>query len=200
MRRTYRTLYRLGIAPWNRPEVPGPITDLVEGAAPLPPAKAVDLGCGTGRQARYLAAHGWSVTALDYTREAVAAARRADPGNLVVWRVADVTDPASADPDGQLAGTVSLLLDNGCLHGIPDERRPGWASTVGALAAPDAVLLVRATPRRCRGIGPQGITEGEITTLLAGRWRASAHPEPDWFVYSNERHPERVDRAMDSVP
>jgi SAM-dependent methyltransferase len=184
MRRTYRMLYRLGIVPWDQPGLPTPVTELVEGAAPLPPGLAVDLGCGTGRQARYLADHGWSVTALDYTPEAVAAARREDPEGRVVWRVADVTDPAAVDPEGRLAGSVSLLLDNGCLHGIPAARRPGWAATVSTLSAPGAVLLVRAAPRRRRGIGPRGIEEGEITALLADRWGPGAHPAPNWFSYA----------------
>ncbi|MFF4733585.1 class I SAM-dependent methyltransferase [Streptomyces mirabilis] len=184
MRRTYRTLYRLGIVPWDRPGVPAPVIDIVEGPAPLPPAQAVDLGCGTGIQARYLAEHGWSVTALDYTPEAITAASRRDPGSRVVWRVADVTEPDAVDPQAQLAGATSLLLDNGCLHGIPAERRQGWATTVNTLAAPEAILLLRAAPRRRRGIGPRGIDEGDVTALLADRWRPVTAPGPNWFSYA----------------
>ncbi|MDH6114168.1 SAM-dependent methyltransferase [Kitasatospora sp. MAP12-15] len=184
MRRTYRTLYRLGIVPWDLAGVPAPLADLVEGAAPLPPAQAVDLGCGTGRQARYLAEHGWSVTAIDYTPEAIAAARHEDPRGRVVWRVADVTEPHTVDPDGRLASATSLLLDNGCLHGVPARRRPGWAATVNTLAAPGALLLVRAAPRRRRSIGPRGINADEVATLLADRWRPITAPKSTWYCYA----------------
>ncbi|WP_395293548.1 class I SAM-dependent methyltransferase [Kitasatospora hibisci] len=185
MRRTYRTLYRMGIVPWERAGIPDPLVDIVEGSSPpLPPAQAVDLGCGTGRQARYLAEHGWSVTAVDYTRAAIAAARSRDPRGHVVWRVADVTEPHSVDPDGRLAGVASLLLDNGCLHGVPAGRRPGWAATVNALAAPGATLLVRAAPRRRRGIGPRGVNADEVAVLLTERWRLIAKPGPDWYRYA----------------
>lgn len=184
MRRTYRTLYRLGIVPWDQPGAPAPLADIVEGPTALPPAQALDLGCGTGRQSHYLAAHGWSVTAVDYAPEAIAMARRSHAQGHVVWRVADVTEPGAVDPDGRLAGATSLLLDNGCLHGVPVGRRTGWATTVSALAAPGAVLLVRAAPRRRRGIGPRGIDESEITALLAHRWRPLAALESTWFSYA----------------
>lgn len=35
------------------------------------PGKALDLGCGTGRNALWLAAHGWSVTAVDGAPSAI---------------------------------------------------------------------------------------------------------------------------------
>ena len=52
----YSTLYRLGVAPWDselRPE----LVEMVEaGQIPAPSSgTVVDLGCGTGREAVYLA-------------------------------------------------------------------------------------------------------------------------------------------------
>src|ERR1700694_3315401 len=43
----------------------GPTPLLVETARNLAPGKALDVACGTGRNAIWLAAHGWSVTAVD---------------------------------------------------------------------------------------------------------------------------------------
>jgi SAM-dependent methyltransferase len=177
MRRLYRTLYRIGLTPWDRAGIPRPVLSLTG------PGRAVDLGCGTGSQARYLAAHGWAVTAVDFVESAIARARRADTADRVTWRVADVTDISTVDPDGNLAGTVDLILDNGCLHGIATDQRAGWAHTIDTLAAPGATLLVRAASRRRpgRGIGPQGIDERELVALVRNRWRQVPEAEPGWY-------------------
>jgi tellurite methyltransferase len=50
----------------------GPPTPLlVETANRLKPGKALDLACGTGRNALWLAAHGWNVTAIDAAPSAI---------------------------------------------------------------------------------------------------------------------------------
>lgn len=44
---------------------------LVETAAKLTPGRALDLACGTGRNAIWLAGHGWKVTAVDRSPVAI---------------------------------------------------------------------------------------------------------------------------------
>ncbi len=61
---------------------------VVEYAAALPPGRALDLACGSGRHAIWLAERGWSVTAVDRSAAAVAGLRRAAP--TVDARVADL--------------------------------------------------------------------------------------------------------------
>jgi len=45
------------------PSYPAPV--LVEAVKLLPPGRALDLACGAGRNALFLAEHGWSVVAVD---------------------------------------------------------------------------------------------------------------------------------------
>ena len=49
---------------------------LVEGASHLPPGRALDLACGAGRNALWLARRGWSVTAVDGSPAAIENLRR----------------------------------------------------------------------------------------------------------------------------
>jgi SAM-dependent methyltransferase len=65
---------------------------LVETAKPLAPGKALDLACGTGRNALWLAEHGWSVTAIDGSPVAIEIlrSRTSKRGVMVNARVADL--------------------------------------------------------------------------------------------------------------
>lgn len=65
------------------------LVELVDG---LPPADAVDAGCGEGADAIWLARQGWRVTGLDLSQVALdRAARHArDAGVEVDWRFADL--------------------------------------------------------------------------------------------------------------
>ena len=55
--------YRLRQQPEDLDAAPARL--VIETAKPLPPGKALDLACGTGRNALWLADHGWNVTAVD---------------------------------------------------------------------------------------------------------------------------------------
>lgn len=65
---------------------------LVVEVADLAPGRALDVGCGEGADAIWLAQRGWSVTAVDISAVAVSRARAAaeQAGVTVEWLVADV--------------------------------------------------------------------------------------------------------------
>jgi 2-polyprenyl-3-methyl-5-hydroxy-6-metoxy-1,4-benzoquinol methylase len=52
-----------------------PNAHLMAEAADLPPGRALDAGCGHGADALWLAAHGWHVTAVDFSATALAHGR-----------------------------------------------------------------------------------------------------------------------------
>jgi tellurite methyltransferase len=56
-----------------------PIPLVLEFTQALTPGVALDLACGPGRNAIYLAKHGWSVTAVDASSIAIDLLRRSDP-------------------------------------------------------------------------------------------------------------------------
>lgn len=191
MRRRYAVLHRLGLTPWVAGEIPAQLRAIVEGPEQRPRGHAVDLGCGTGEHARYLAGIGWSVTAVDYVQAAVTAARRKDRGALVDWRVADATRPGAVDQDGTLAGAADLLLDVGCLHGLSAAQRVGWAETVRHLCAARATLLIRAAPAGRRGMGPAGIAAAQIDALLDERWKL-IQSGSGWYHYERSARAVKV--------
>jgi tellurite methyltransferase len=72
------------------PRAPDPL--VVKIASTLPPGRALDLACGTGRNALWLAEQGWRVTAVDISPTAIAslAARAKQRRAAVDLRVADL--------------------------------------------------------------------------------------------------------------
>ena len=76
---------------------------LVEEVVGLSPGRALDVACGEGRNAVWLASHGWRTTGVDFSVEGLAKARRvaAERGVVVEWIEADVTSwlPRSSSYD-----------------------------------------------------------------------------------------------------
>jgi tellurite methyltransferase len=69
----------------------------------LPRGRALDVACGAGRNALHLAAHGYTVTALDISSVALEHGRRsaAERGLSLEWLCADLDeDPERALPPG----------------------------------------------------------------------------------------------------
>ena len=133
----------------------------------LTPGRALDVGCGTGDTSIYLAQHGWRVTGVDFVSKAVEKARaKADAEKVDVdFKQGDVTKLSS---EGVGTG-FSLIVDNGCLHGMSAGDRDSYVREVTAVAAPDArLLLVEFTPGGT--IAVPGIGQDEIERRFAAGW------------------------------
>jgi len=160
----YQIMYRLGMTPWEHSEPPVPLTDLVEGPKALPPGDMLDIGCGTGHDAVYCARHGWSVTGVDVTARALQAARRnaAGAGTGIRFLQADIAGPAGS----AIGAGYTLLLDVGCLHGLPDRSLQRAVATITDAAKPGAILLMLAFAPGRRGPAPRGIDPARIPALF----------------------------------
>jgi SAM-dependent methyltransferase len=161
-------MYRLGFAPWERRDVERTWKPLLEGPAALSPGRALDIGCGSGRDAVYLAKHGWEVTGVDFAETALNAARQRaqEAGVGAQWLRGDVSDLRAL---GLTAG-FELLYDFGCMHLLPDQARRRLAGGIGELAGPSATLLVAAFMAGRRILLPRGMDEPELLALLGERW------------------------------
>jgi SAM-dependent methyltransferase len=164
----YRLMYRLGLAPWERRDVAGSWQPLLDGPQAPVPGRALDIGCGSGRDAVYLAKRGWRVTAVDLVDAALAAGRqRADAEGVdVEWVKGDV---GQLDRLGLEPG-YSLLYDFGCIQGLTDPARKGAAAGLTRLAAPGAILFLFAFRARRRLVLPRGMDKDDVLTLLGAGW------------------------------
>ncbi|MCA9709574.1 MAG: class I SAM-dependent methyltransferase [Myxococcales bacterium] len=91
-----------------------PSAHLVGEAADLPPGRALDAGCGHGAEALWLAAHGWHVTAVDFSASALAQGRAtaealgADVAERIAWVEGDLA--TWAVPPGHFELVVCLYV------------------------------------------------------------------------------------------
>jgi malonyl-CoA O-methyltransferase len=111
---------------------------------------ALDLGCGTGRHALWLAARGASVTAVDFSEGMLAKARRKPGAEAVRFLVHDLTAPLPL-PDGAFDVVVSGLL----LEHLPDlgpffreTRRMLGPGGRAVLSAMHPAMFLRGTQAR----------------------------------------------------
>ena len=128
-----------GGPPWDT-GVPPP--ELERFVASHPPGRALDLGCGTGTNAVYLASHGWSSVGVDFAPRAIAKAkRRAKATGMARWcafHVGDVTRLSFVE------GPFDLALDVGCLHSLPAGQRAAYAAGLTRLVRSGGSFLVYA--------------------------------------------------------
>jgi len=165
--------FRLGDTPWEDPEVPQCAVDLVREFAPVG-TTVLEVGCGSGQMAIWLAEQGYRVLACDISAEAVRqsrqlAERRASEAKFVV---ADILSP-----DGMLP-KVQIVVSRGLLHTfVHHEGRLALAAAVSGHLAPDGLWLdisgsadnVDPPGDRAR-LGLPRLTLGELTSAVEGHF------------------------------
>ena len=108
---------------------------LAREVAHLVPGSALDLGCGEGGDALWLARTGWSVTAVDIAPSALAIGAAAQqPGDDITWIAADLAEwqpPTTYD-----------LVSSCFLHSFVELPREAILRRAAAAVSPGGVLLI----------------------------------------------------------
>lgn len=180
----YERAYRRGQTPWDTGIPPPELVEVIEGPNALEPGRALDLGCGTGTNAMYLAQHGWTAVGVDFSSHAIESARRkADWVSGATFVEGDVTRLSELGVDG----SFDLLLDIGCFHSVVPSRRDAYVREVARVARPDSLMMIFAFGRRLRVPGTRRTREPEIRRRFAGTFElervvpGSHPPGAAWF-------------------
>ena len=161
-----RQRYARGDVPWDAVLPPPEVMALAD---QLPPGRALDLGCGYGRTAIYLAQKGWQVDGVDFVELALeeAARRAAAAGVVVNFHHASVTDL------GFLQGPYDLAVDVGCGHNLDEAALRAYRDQLQRLLRPGAPFLFIARLRppdaavEEEEAGPRGLDEALFRRLFA---------------------------------
>lgn len=154
--------------PWDDP-LPPP--EILTTAERLGPGRVLDLGCGYGRAAIYLAGMGWNAVGIDFIPKAIAVAteRAAESGLADRARFYQ----ASADDLAFLDDQFDLAIDVGCMHSFTEEMLIAYGQELRRLLKPGATYMLFAHLRDDEDENdvdsdsrPRGIEEAQILALF----------------------------------
>ena len=135
----YEILYRFPFAPisWIMGPLLPDLVKLVDGGR-IAPCRAIDLGCGVGVEAIYLAQNGFEVTGVDFSPTAIRRANKnsREAGVQIRFIQDDLTDPR------HVTGTYDLLLDVGAFSDLDQVQRDAYMQTVLPLSQPGSLFLL----------------------------------------------------------
>jgi len=158
--------YRGGRMPgWDVGRVSSELSKIVEDGT-LRPGRALELGCGTGTNAVYLASKGFTVTAVEVAPTALTLAeQQARKANVRVrWLVADVTALGEMEP-------FDFVFDRGCYHHVQLYDSAGFVKTVDRLTRPGGhFLLLAGNANEPRHGGPPRVEEKKLVDDFAATW------------------------------
>jgi SAM-dependent methyltransferase len=162
---TFESAYRNGLPPWDigRPQ-PAIIRLTEEG---LIAGDVIDLGCGTGENALYLASRGLTVVGVDAAPTAIAGAQEKSRlrGILATFLVADALALE------MLERTFDVAIDCGLFHTFSDADRVHFEHSLQRTLRPGARYVLLCFSENQPGeFGPRRVTQAEIRATFTAGW------------------------------
>jgi len=134
----WEDFYGAGRKPWTGRPNPVLVAELTDRPAPTGRGTALDLGCGAGADAIWLAQQGWTVTGVDISAAALAhAASAAEAAGF-----ADRVEWVQHDLDGGLPDGGWDLVAAAYLHSPVELQREEALRRAAAAVTPGGTLLV----------------------------------------------------------
>jgi SAM-dependent methyltransferase len=202
MRRlTFWLRYLSGNVPWDTDITPPEIRQLIE-EENLPPGRAIDLGCGTGTNAIYLAQHGWQAVGIDYIARPIRLARRKAQQAGVAHQTRFIVGDVTGLDTMELGEDFDLAVDIGCGHSLSEARQLAYARCLGQLLRPGGILMLymfRPTPEHSFGLEPEAVRrlfEADFRLIWSDLGQdVSAQAGSAWYRFvRNGRSSEEADR------
>ena len=164
--------YHDGPAPWDIGDPQPAIVRLAseDGIA----GSVLDVGCGTGENALYVASLGFSVLGIDVAETALAIARaKAHDRGIEVEFAA--TDAFRLERLGRRFETV---LDSGLFHTFDGDERRGYVTSLASVIGHDGTLYVLCFSDDGPDTGPHPVSREEL--------RAAFNSSSEWNVVAIE--------------
>jgi 2-polyprenyl-3-methyl-5-hydroxy-6-metoxy-1,4-benzoquinol methylase len=155
-----------GVPPWDIGRAQPEFMRLAEAGEIK--GSVLDVGCGTGEYALYLASLGHEVWGLDFAPAAIekAQAKARERGlevTLLVWNVLDLQS---------LKRTFDTVIDSGLFHSITDAERLLFVHSLTVVLEPGGTYFMLCFSEQEPGSwGPRRVTQAEIRAAFGQGWR-----------------------------
>jgi SAM-dependent methyltransferase len=173
-----------GQAPW---EIGGPQPEIVRLAeAGAIRGVVLDVGCGTGENALYLAERGLDVWGIDFIPKAIerARAKALQRGLGVHFQVGDAL---KLDVLGRAFDTV---IDSGLFHTFSDEERSLFVRGLARVVRPGGTAyLLCFSDQEPPGEGPRRVSQDEIRSAFREWWDVESIEETRFRALDNPQAP-----------
>lgn len=151
-------------APWDTGKADEHLVEFLR-SGPVARGRALDVGCGTGTNALWLAEQGFAVLGIDIAPAGIEKARAKPAGAELDCRfmVADFLN------DGLSGGPFDLVFDRGCFHVFDEAKdRARFAERVASLLGRDGrwLSLIGSTEGPERSYGPPRRSAREVISAI----------------------------------
>jgi cyclopropane fatty-acyl-phospholipid synthase-like methyltransferase len=164
-------------APWDIPGPQPPFVQLEEAGAIV--GSVLDIGCGTGENALYLASRGHEVWGIDFVPVAIErATEKARQRGLNAHFV-----EGSALELNKLGRTFDTVVDSGLFHTFSDEDRAVFVQQLAQVIRPGGQYHVLCFSEKEPGEeGPRRVTQQEIRNAFRDGWEVRAIQESKFEI------------------
>ena len=177
MARSFDAAYE-GIPPWDIGRPQPEFVRLAEAGEIA--GSVLDVGCGTGEHAIYLAGLGHEVLGIDGAPRAIekALAKARERESTANFKVADALDLS------RLGRRFDTVIDSGLFHVFSDDERPRFVTSLAQVVRPGGRYIMMCFSEQQPGDwGPRRVTQAEIRTAFREGWSIEAI-RPARFVAS----------------
>ncbi len=155
-----------GIPPWDIGRPQKEIIRLEEDGEIS--GRVLDVGCGTGENALYLAILGFEVWGVDAAPTAIKKAKEKakERGITVNFRVSDALKLQL------LQAKFDTVIDCGLFHVFTDDERPIYAASLSSILDPGGKYFMLCFSEHEPGsYGPRRVTQAEIRATFSKGWK-----------------------------
>lgn len=139
--------------------------------------KVLDIGTGPGTQAMALAERGFEVTATDLSQTAIDKAidKAKEKGLDISLKQDDILN-------SKLSQKFDIVLDRGCFHVLPPERRQDYVHVVDSLIKPSGYLFLKCFSHlETREAGPYRFNSEEIKLIFSPQFNVRSFKETVYY-------------------